>query len=120
MYEKIESELKTSEKDVGEILRVSRGRSIIGRKESRLPCSGEHLFSLLVRPPWYPCADLAISNPSGYRAHAIISKSFPRPWSGGSDKEKERAVVLGKSGRMVIFPLPDVQNHASPRPPSPL
>ena len=34
------------------------------------------------------------------------------------NREKHRVVVLGKSRAMVIFPLADVQNHASPRPPS--
>lgn len=37
---------------------------------------------------------------------------------GAENREKRRVVVLGKSRAMVIFPLADVQNHASPRPPS--
>lgn len=64
-----------------------QGRSIIGKKKSRL-LFRRTLFSLLVRPPWYPCADLPISNPSGYRAHAIISKSFPRPSVEGATKRR--------------------------------
>lgn len=49
--------------------------------------------------------------------HGRASRAFQKA-GGRRDREKRRVVVLGKSRAMVIFPLADVQNHASPRPPT--
>lgn len=78
------------------------------------------MFSLLVRPAGIRARIFRFPTPLVIARTRYNIKEFSSAVGGGCDKEKERTVVLGKSGRMVIFPLPDVQNHASPRPPSPL
>lgn len=95
-----------------------QGRSIIGKRKSSLALPENTVF--LARST----ALVSVRGSSDFQPLWLSRtryniKEFSSAVGGGSDKEKERTVVLGKSGRMVIFPLPDVQNHASPRPPSP-
>lgn len=59
-----------------------------------------------------------IRDPLDFRARLISKSSCGSGWwNQGKGATKRRTyVVLGKSRRMVISPLPDVQDHASPRP----
>lgn len=94
------------------------GRLLV-KKKSRL-LFRRTLFSLLVRPAGIRARIFRFPTPLVIARTRYNIKEFSSAVGWGCDKEKERTVVLGKSGRMVIFPLPDVQNHASPHPPSPL
>lgn len=87
-----------------------------------------------VDPVCFPCSSIEplISRcrpePSGSLTR-LISKNLPaahtvehlehfRDRGRGWERRSAGLVVLGKSRAMVIFPLADVQNHASPRPPT--
>ena len=101
-------------------------------KAPRVALPENTVFSLLVgKYPRYRSADFP--DPRRIFAHTLHIKEFrryggrtgetgePRQSEGGRPSRSGVAVVLGKTQPgMVIFPLADVQDHASPRPRLPL